>query len=327
MFFVVSLFVMSEMMLHILDECLGEPRRHNESTGQIAYDCPECSAEKDMPQGDGKGKMEVNYHKDVYKCWVCNQVNDTHGSIKKLIRKYGNDSLLEEYKLFKPEKFDTEKDKASVDKLPEGYTPLWEMPEEYDHEFNKALTYLAKRGIGRNIIEKYEIGFTTVGKYKNRIIIPSRDHVGNINYFVTRAYGFNKLKYLNPDADKTVLIFNEDKISWDSTIYLVEGTFDHIVTPNSIPLLGKYINDNLYNKLQTKACANVVILLDDDAWYDAVELYKMLNRENLYGRVRIIKMPKGYDMSEVHENYGVVGTRKILSRRERLKEPIITKTY
>ena len=318
---------MSEMITHILDECLGESRKHNETTGQIAYDCPECSAMKGMPQGDGKGKLEVNYHKDVYKCWVCSETCDTHGSIKKLIKNYGNDTLLEEYKLFKPEKFQTNQDKISIDKLPEGYTPLWETPKDYDYEFDRALRYLLNRGIRLEVIKKYEIGFTKIGRYKNRIIIPSRDNLGNINYYVTRAYGFNKLKYLNPDADKTILIFNENKINWDSTIYLVEGTFDHIVTPNSIPLLGKYINDNLYSKLQTKAKANIVVLLDDDAWFDAIELYKKLNKENLYSKLRIIRMPKGYDMSEVNEKYGRVGICKILSKQERLKEPIITKQF
>ena len=85
--------------------------------------------------------------------------------------------------------------------------------------------------------------------------------------------------------------------------------------------------DNLYNKLQTKAKANVVVLLDDDAWFDSVELYKKLNKEELYGKLRIIRMPKGYDMSEVNEKYGNIGIYKILSKRERLKEPIITKQY
>ena len=119
------------------------------------------------------------------------------------------------------------------------------------------------------------------------------------------------------------MIFNEKLVSWDSTIYLVEGVFDHIVVPNSVPLLGKFISDKLYNTLLNKAAANVVILLDDDAYEDAVTLYKSLNVDNLYGKIRIIRMPKDYDISLINEKYGKRGVLKILRSAHRLKEPII----
>jgi hypothetical protein len=48
---------------------------------------------------------------------------------------------------------------------------------------------------------------------------------------------YNKLKYINPKAEKQEIIFNIGKLNLDATIYLVEGVTDHIVTPNSIPLL------------------------------------------------------------------------------------------
>jgi hypothetical protein len=50
----------------------------------------------------------------------------------------------------------------------------------------------------------------------------------------------NKLKYINPKAEKQEIIFNIGKLNLDATIYLVEGVTDHIVTPNSIPLLRLY---------------------------------------------------------------------------------------
>jgi DNA primase len=73
----------------------------------------------------------------------------------------------------------------------------------------------------------------------NRIIIPSYDLNGDLNYFIARWYPkeYNKLKYINPKAEKQEIIFNIGKLNLDATIYLVEGVTDHIVTPNSIPLL------------------------------------------------------------------------------------------
>jgi len=313
---------MSEILVHILDECLGTAKKHNENKAQIAYDCPECSADKGIVEGDGKGNLEVNYAKDVYKCWVCYETNGTHGSIAKLIKRYGNDKLMEEYKIFRPEKINVTKNYAKVDSLPKGFKSL---TDDTDTSYDKrmALTYLRGRRINDDIIKRYNIGYCTEGLYKKRIILPSYNQFGDINYFVTRAYNKFGLKYLNPEVDKSELIFNEGLISWDSTIYLVEGVFDHIIVPNSVPMLGKFISNKLYNKLLDKANAEVVILLDDDAYADAVNLYKKLNVGNLYGKVRVIKMPQGFDISLVYEKYAIRGLKRILSLTKRLKEPII----
>lgn len=313
---------MSDLMINIFEEMLGSPRKHSETRCQIAFDCPECSAEKGMIDGDGKGKLEINYAKDVYKCWVCYQQNGTHGSITKLIKNYGNDKLLEEYRIFKPDKVRQYEKKERINDLPESYQKLSELSSGY--HYSKAMLYLSKRRITPDMIERYGIGVCSSGLYKDRIVIPSYDLYGDINYFVTRAYDSkNFMKYLNPEVDKTQMIFNEKLVSWDSTIYIVEGVFDHMVVPNSIPILGKFISDKLLKMLLEKASANVVVLLDDDAYNDAVELYKTLNVDNLYGRIRIIKMPKDYDISLINEKYGKRGVMKMLRSAHRLKEPII----
>lgn len=313
---------MSDLMIGIFEEILGSPRKHSESKCQIAFDCPECSAEKGMIDGDGKGKLEINYSKDVYKCWVCFQTNGTHGSVTKLIKKYGNNKLLDEYKLFRPEKVRQYEKKERINELPESYQSLSNISGGY--HYSKAMYYLNQRSITPDIIQRYNIGVCSSGLYKDRIVIPSYDSYGDINYFVTRAYDSNNfMKYLNPEVDKTQMIFNEKLVSWDSTIYIVEGVFDHMVVPNSIPILGKFISDKLLSMLLNKASANVVVLLDDDAYNDAISLYKTLNIDELYGRVRIIKMPKGYDISLINEKYGKVGVMKLLRSAYRLKEPII----
>jgi hypothetical protein len=56
-------------------------------------------------------------------------------------------------------------------------------------EHFEAYNYLINdRKISREIILKYRLGFCTTGKYANRIIIPSYDAKGEINYFVSRTY-------------------------------------------------------------------------------------------------------------------------------------------
>jgi hypothetical protein len=304
-----------EYISTILESFLGESRKHNESSGQISFDCPTCSMDKDMPEGDGKGNLEVNYQKDVFKCWVCKDTHNMYGSIIKLIKKYGNEKILRDYRLFKPEAFLSDKDKQHLSiSLPEGYKQLIDCDNK-DFKYNSAMKYLRERGITDDIIIKYKIGYTTKGKFFNRIIIPSYDEDGILNYFIARWFdwNFNKTKYLNPDVEKQEIIFNECLINWDATIYLVEGVFDHVVVPNSIPLLGKFISDDLLYKLLEKASANVVVLLDGDAIDDGERLYNKLNSGDLFGRIRICIPPEDFDTSLIFEKFGKRGIARLLS--------------
>lgn len=300
----------------ILESVLGNPRKHNHGAGQIAFDCPTCSEEKGMPQGDGKGNLEVNYKKNVYRCWACSGTNGTHGNLFKLIKTYGSKKDLEDYKLLLPS-LDFDDDNyvnkiVPVDlKLPEGYKKLSKCSSK-DYMYDKVIGYLKKRGITDNIIDYYDIGYTMLGNYHSRIVIPSYDDLGKLNYFVTRSFDWKqKPKYLNPDVDKQSIIFNHGKLNLNSTIYLVEGVFDHIVIPNSIPLLGKYVSDKLWVELQ-KANGYIVILLDSDAVEDAINIYKKLNIGKLYGRIKMNIPPDGHDPSTIYQNLGAKGIKMLI---------------
>jgi DNA primase len=306
----------------ILESFLGDHRKHNEHTGQISFDCPACSADKDMPEGDGKGNLEINYHKDVFKCWVCKDTNNMYGSIPKLIKKYGTNKNLKDYKLFKPESSLTNEDRKHLSlSLPEGFKLLKDCTSK-DFKYNSAIAYLNERNITSDIIEKFDIGYTTRGKFFNRIIIPSYDENGILNYFIARWFDkqYTKIKYLNPDVEKQTIIFNEGKINWDATIYLVEGATDHIVVPNSIPLLGKYVSDVLFEKLYYNAMSNIVVVLDDDAIEDAKNIYRKLDNGRLSGKIRICPMPEKYDPSFVHQRFGSKGIIKVLSQSIKLED-------
>lgn len=269
-----------------------------------------------MPNGDGKGNLEINYYKDAFKCWACKDTNDMHGSITRLIKRYGTPKILKDYNRFKPEKPEDYGHKKAVEvTLPEGFKLLKDSSPK-DFKYGLAMHYLKQRGITKDIIEDFNIGYTTKGKFFNRIIIPSYDEYGELNYFIARWFDKlkTKLKYLNPDVEKQSIIFNENRINWDATIYLVEGATDHIVVPNSIPLLGKYIPDILLTKLYEKSRANIVILLDNDALNDALILYDKLNFGDLTGRVKICYPPDGYDPSKIHEKWGKRGIIRLLQR-------------
>lgn len=307
------------MIVSVFKQFLGDPAEHNEDSGQMSFDCPACA---EMGKGKGKHKLAVNYKKNIFRCWVCGLENNMHGKIPYLIKRFGNKRILKEYFLIRPEddyKPSIEDTPTDVS-LPEGFIPLTsENSKKY--KFEVAYNYLKKRGITDEMIAYYNIGYTITGQYHDRIIIPSYDEYGDINFFVGRAWDKWKLpKYLNPKALKNLIIFNENKINWDSTIFLVEGAFDHIVIPNSIAILGKTISDKLRYMLYTKAKANIVIVLDNDAYKDAIKIYRELNSGKLYNRIMICEVPYGHDPSSVFEKLGSNGIVKLLRNSKKLTE-------
>lgn len=298
---------MSSLLVSLFEDFLGESKKHNDSTGQVAFDCPSCAADKGV-DSDGKGNLEVNYNKNVFKCWACAEINNMHGVIPKLIKRYGNKEILKTYQVLKPEFIEEEKTKETFKQLtlPEDYTPFSKKTQYLD----EPLKYIKKRGIDNFILEKFQMGYN-----KDRIIIPSYDFKNNLNYYVGRSFRRNiKPKYMNPDVDKSTLVFNERLINFKSTIYLVEGVFDHIVINNSIPLLGKFINNYLLYLLHEKAEGDIIIILDSDAKEDAIRLYHKLNMGKLFGRIHIVHPPDGHDPSSIYKHLGSRGIVKLMSR-------------
>jgi hypothetical protein len=217
-----------------------------------------------------------------------------HGSIIKLIKLYGNEQLLKDYKEavhsfressmyklnFSEDDFNIDTKSIEIDdlRLPKAYKPL--IKGKYVPKPVSA--YLNSRGIGWNIIEKFNMGYTEFVKDdfmpSYRVYIPSYDKYGDLNYWTGRDYLDRKgvVKYYNPKLERKNTIFNEEKIQWDADITLVEGPFDHIVVPNSVPLLGKVLNKDfkLYWEIIKNANANINIFLDGDAFDSVKSIYK-----------------------------------------------------
>lgn len=319
----------SNLLLDIIIEILGNPRKENRTKSQFAFDCPVCSAENDAPEGDGKGNFEVNLNKGVYHCWACGGTHQTHGSIGKLITKFGRKEHRKKLKQLGIVLEDIKTGKKVIQEVRE-----IQLPEEYQSfkdsnpnsiQYKEAWNYLTKeRNLTPDIIHKFKMGFTTSGEYGYRIIVPSYDKEGKLNYFTGRTWlSRKKPKYKNPDLPREQVIFNEQLINWDSTVYIVEGPFDHIVVYNSIPMLGKDLHPKLYDLVMKNANSWVVVLLDDDAWTRAKQIYTQLNVGRLYGKVKIIKMKDGYDISKVNEDFGREGVVDVLKSSFKLKESSI----
>lgn len=308
-------------VVEILESFLGKNRGHNATSGQMQFDCPACSEEQGMPEGNGKGNLEVNYNRGFFHCWACGDRNRMKGGLTYLIKRYGNPKILKDFLLVKPE-FKNRLEVGAVNdiKLPEDFHLLSKTDPNYNM-YSEAMYYLKSRGVGDDIIKDKKIGYCDAGKYKGRIIIPSYDSNGDLNFFVGRSFQkWVKPKILNEEVEKALIVFNEYLINWDSTIYLVEGPFDHLVTPNSIPLLGKVLHDYLFFLLQIKAKSDVIIVLDGDAFEDAKNLYRKLNVGYLRGRVRVVQLHKKYDPSMINQKFGRKKYLSVLSNSKVIPE-------
>lgn len=287
-----------EVLVELLTDVLGEPHQHYESRGQISFDCPVCADEKGLDHGDGKGNLEINYGKHVYKCWSCGETLGTHGPLGRLFDKYATKEQKKVYNLIKPEELKKQEEKKVSLKLPEGYTQFKDSnPRFIPHA--EAYRYLTSRGITDEMIEKYQIGYTVTGDFAYRIIVPSFSKNGVLNYFVARSWVPKKMKYKNPTAAKDEIIFNESRIDWFKDIYLVEGVFDSFFLDNSIVMLGKKMSSLLFETLYEKALGNIIICVDGDAWDDGLKLYHELNGGRLYNKIKIVKLPDDKDVCDL----------------------------
>jgi len=184
-------------------------------------------------------------------------------------------------------------------RLPKGFK-LATDGNQYHIPYREMRNYLKSRGITEEMIKKHSIGYSLEGDYAYRIIVPSFDREGELNYYTGRSWNPNsKAKYKNPEAEKQIIIFNESLIDWSQDIYLCEGPFDSLFLPNSIPLLGKKMSDVLFDKIYDEAKSNVVIVLDSDAWEDSKRLYFKLSGGKLYGRIKVVKLPEGKDIADL----------------------------
>lgn len=271
------------------------------SGDEVAFHCPVCNLEKH------KQKLVVNLDKNskrfgYWHCWNCRESLGTGGkSIYTLFKRLNVDNdkytklntLLEEKVVNYVEKKEKQYDFIQ---LPKEFISL--IKEKNSPEYRKAFNYITNRGITKGDIIKYNIGYCEDGRYARRIVVPSYDVDGMLNFFVTRSYySSNERKYLNPKVDKDKIVFFESHINYKYPLLLVEGVFDAIAAKrNAIPLLGKTIGTELKKKIKLNNVKTIYLSLDADAMKTSVRYINEFLLENI--DVKLIKLDKG-DPSDI----------------------------
>ena len=247
--------------IKILKDILGQ---HRVSNQEYLFLCPYC--------GHHKKKFSVNVDKNVYKCWIC----DTRGlDLYRVVRRFGTFKQAQDWRILAGQMdLDGFEDIFAQPKAAE--EEKISLPEEFVSLANRglpftaknALRYLKKRGVTREDILRWKIGYCPDGDYGSRIIIPSFGMSGYSNFFEARTYRGDWMKYKKPKASKDI-IFNELYVDWTKDLILVEGVFDairaySIGTP--IPILGSTVrvDSRLFQKI-VRYHPRTYVALDSDA--------------------------------------------------------------
>jgi DNA primase len=246
-------------VINILNDTLGIGT--SMKNDEQAHHCPFCHHHKK--------KLQINLKTQQWHCWVCDakgkriqrllkRLNVNTHKLKKIYEIYGDDYLVYSN--------ETEDEKIEL-RLPSEFKSLLKVPDgKIITAYKQALKYAKDRGITKEDITRYNIGYCDSGMYSNRIIIPSYDMDNRLNYFIARSvFAEEKFKYKNPPVSKNVIMF-ENQINWNEPITLVEGVFDAIaVKRNSIPILGKFVPKKLNEAIFKNGVKSINILLDEDA--------------------------------------------------------------
>jgi len=282
-----------QLLIGLLETVLGRGKKT--SKDNYAYHCPFCNHKKP--------KLEVNTltnekNENFWHCWTCEAKGKTLESLFKRL-KVSSDKLFELRTYVKGNNQDNQskqRDKGGLG-LPKEFISLAnENPR--DLTYKQAMYYLESRGYRYEDIVKYNIGYCETGKYRNRIIVPSYDKTGSLNYFIARSFEKDPTrKYDAPVCNKNEIIGFENLINWNVPIILCEGAFDAMsIRRNAIPLFGKTLSTALKTKLSEMQIKTVYLALDKDVLKQTLQYAQELI--NLGKEVYLIEL-EGKDPSEL----------------------------
>lgn len=284
--------VQKSKLTFLLNKVLKQEGKQT-SDFEVTYVCPFHKAINNV----SRKKFGINLDTAEYNCFACGESGKSFKSLFKKLKVspalykelYG---IIGEH--FKPN-YGRIKREQNLLKLPDEFLSI-AVPSNsicYKH----AVRYLKNRNITRDDILRYNIGYCENGKYRNRIIIPSYDKDGNLNFFAARDFlNCSYLKYLLPDWSKDCIGF-ELFINWKEPITIVEGPLDAIsVRRNAIPLFGKIISPSLKEAIFENDVLKINVCLDDDAMKHALEISSYFSNQGI--DVNLIKLG-GHDPSSL----------------------------
>ena len=236
---------------------------------EILVFCPNCKHHK--------RKLNINTSTGYYQCWVCGFSGKSFSSLLKKVK-----ASSEFYKVLCKDKVKityTIEEEKKILTLPDEFKPLYKPNKDF--AYKHALNYCIQRNLSIHEIVRYNIGYCAEGSFANRVIIPSYDKDGKLNFYCGRDFCGGKLKYRLCDGSKDIIGF-ELFTDFNQPITIVEGPFDALsVKYNVVPLFGKTLSKTLKLKLIETKPPRVNVLLDNDALASSLKICEFLVSNNI----------------------------------------------
>jgi hypothetical protein len=219
--------------------------------GEWRVCCPLCFYIKGT--SDDKYKMQLNVLLEVFYCFRCGQGG--HVSLRWLGGSRAAEIQAEQISIPLPINLGP----------PKGFIAL----DKQSISLMVYRNYLKDRGVLDQAIAA-GVGVTTCGRFRGRVIFPSKDSTGKWLGFSARAV-FRDMdpKYLYPTGmDKKGHLWGWEHFSRDvsTEVWLVEGVFDSLpLFPHALSSYGKNVSDAQLDLL-VPLDLPIVVCLDGDAW-------------------------------------------------------------
>jgi hypothetical protein len=222
-----------------------------------------------------KKKLCLRVDNEFYHCWVCG----TRGK-----------GLARFFKIHAPRYYNIAEDifhkqvkekEAQQERitLPENFRLLAAIGRNADPDLKAVKKYVLQRGVTEKQMWYFKMGAVPSGRLRRRVIIPSFDSEGFLNYYTARSIDEDNRKYVNPKVKRSEIIFNQINIDWSKRLILVEGPFDLIKSvQNSTCLLGSSLSENhlLFQEI-VKNNTPVTLVLDPDAKLKSQKIASLLH--------------------------------------------------
>lgn len=283
------------------------------SKDEYLIKCPYCG---DNPTHN---HCYVNVSKGRFFCHYCG----VSGTMDRLSRDFGNGEFIEKDGMWFPAQ---ERRKLYFER----FKKVTGLSSTMDR---MALSYLFKRGMGGDEIEKYNVRYSEYGRYYGRVIFPIIED-GKVVCVMARSFLENvKPKWLFPHKGETLLSTSETLFGYDrlynsisSNVVIVEGGFD-VVGLNRINYVssmlkivgiqGTVLHSTQLNKLLfvSNEDTTFFVMLDKDAkGKKSIEVGRRLKK---YSRnVVICKYPDGITEPEHIKDFKTFGV--ILSNGDKM---------
>lgn len=253
--------------------------------------CPECGKEK---------KFGINLWLNRSNCFSCSY----HPKPLDLIIKLeGLSTYNEVYSLLEAfegvEYLETNlpilKEKPAT--LPESFR-LLSLGQSY--VANMARSYMRKRGYNITSLTLKGVGYCVKGPYAFRIIIPFYEK-GRLIYFNARQFIEVGEKHKNPSKTefgigKSLIIYNKDALYLYNTAYLTESVTNALTMGDrGFAVGGKLVSEYQMGAIINSPCKRIVILLDPDAYWEALHTGLQLVKHK---QIKVVKFPMSYKGKE-----------------------------